>query len=344
MCRPFLAAFSLLLLIPIACCADELDDTLKSFREVASKKLSERTIDDKTNLFRLGDRIYRWAKKNPNDPRSSEALLVLTEDRPLGAQAAGAIRLLLERTPDSPVFAQLCIPIGETEWADADTILAMLADKSPLASVRGAALWSQAKRQLASAVEIDPLEVTNVAAAQQIAMQHLTTLAAIKEPVKSGENDLRDLAKARLDFLQRKALGTRAPEVSGEGINGEKLALTTFRGKVVVMIFWGAWCRICREQFPAEKELAKKYAGKPVTLLGVNSDTEVDIAARLAKAEGLTWPSYFDEGSTRGPIARQWGIEVWPTVILLDHRGVIRYRFQGMKRVDEAVELLLKEI
>jgi peroxiredoxin len=325
--------------------ADEIDETLKEYRELIVKPARERNIDEKTSLLRIGDRIYRWAKKNPSDERSTEALLVLCEERPLGAQASGAIGLLLERSPQAPQWAELCLAIAETEWSNADSILTQLAKESSHAVVRGAAHWGLAQRRLAEAVEIDPLEVAKVTAAQQKAIQHLKALSAISEPVRiEDEFDLRDLAKAKTKDMESIALGIRAPEVTGTGLDGETLALTSFRGKVVVMIFWGAWCPICREQFPAEKELAKKFADKPVALLGVNSDSELEIAAKLAKEEGLSWPSYFDEGTTRGPIARQWAIEFWPTVILLDHRGVIRYRFKGMKKVDEAVEILLKEV
>lgn len=339
-----LLLFVCLLVSPRICPADDWDDTLKAFRAIIAKRASDRSVDEKTDLLKLGDRLYRWAKKDAADSRANETLLLLCQDRPLGAQASGAIKVLKERIPDSPEWARLCLAIGDTTWSDADSILTEFAKKSPHSSVRGAALWAQAKRGLAAAVELDPLDVSKVAATQQAAMKSLQALTAIREPVIVDDEDLRELAKAKLVVLERNALGIRAPEISGEGLQGEKLTLTSFRGKVVVMVFWGAWCPICREQFPAEKELAKKYAGKPVALLGVNSDTERETAARLAKAEELAWPSFFDEGSTRGPIARQWGIEFWPTVILLDHRGVIRYRFQGMKKVDEAVALLLKEI
>jgi peroxiredoxin len=327
-----------------ASAADETDDTLAAYREIIAKDAKSRTIDDKTNLLKLGDRLYRWAKKNESDKRASDVLLALCEDRPLGAQAAGAIRLLLERSPESRKWADLCEPISETQWSDADAMLAKLAETSPHDLVKASALWSQSRRALAAALEVDPLDIKSISAKQQAAMQHLRAIGKLKQPLKLEDEDLRDLAKAKLEVLERNALGIRAPEVAGLDLQGEELKLTAFRGKVVVMIFWGAWCPVCREQFPAEKELAAKYKNKPVVLLGVNSDTEVETALKIAKAEGLNWPSYFDEGSTRGPIARQWGVEFWPTVILLDHRGVIRYRFQGMKKVDEAVSSLLKEV
>lgn len=329
--------------------ADEWDAPLKRYRELAAKAPRDRKADETEEMLRLGDRLYRWAKRNEENPRTTEILWTLCEGRPLGAQAAGAIQLLLTRDLHSPRWALLCGPIADADWSDGgglgtDAILTRLKAESAQEIVWAAAQWHLARRELAAAAKVDPLDIKEVAARQQSALVRLRELAAARTPLLLEGVDFRDLAKGRLDLLQRNALGVRAPEVAGQDLHGEPLSLLSYRGKIVVLIFWGAWCPICREQFPAEKALAEKMADKPVVLLGVNSDMERSVALKMAKEEGLHWPSYWDEGSTRGPIARQWGVEGWPTVILLDHRGVIRYRFPGMPGVDKAVEILLKEL
>jgi len=62
------------------------------------------------------------------------------------------------------------------------------------------------------------------------------------------------------------------------------------------------------------------------------------------KRENITWRSWWDGGNTRGPIAKAWNIKGWPTIYVLDHKGVIRYREVRGKSMDEAVDALLKEI
>ena len=77
-----------------------------------------------------------------------------------------------------------------------------------------------------------------------------------------------------------------------------------------------------------ERSLVKKFTGKPFILLGVNSDSKSRANDAIKKNE-LTWPSWWDGGDTSGPIARAWGVRAWPTLLLIDHKGVIRQRWEG---------------
>ena len=80
--------------------------------------------------------------------------------------------------------------------------------------------------------------------------------------------------------------------------------------------------------YPHERSLVKKFANKPFTILGVNSDPRKTLA-RVQKEKDLTWRSFWDGGNTRGPIASRWNVSGWPTIYLIDAQGIIRYRFQG---------------
>lgn len=93
--------------------------------------------------------------------------------------------------------------------------------------------------------------------------------------------------------------------------------------------------------YPHERSLVTKYAGKPFVIVGVNSDRDRDELKKVLQKERITWRSFWD-GRMNGPIARQWNVAGWPTVYVLDHRGVIRgKRLQGVeleRLVDELVE------
>jgi peroxiredoxin len=95
--------------------------------------------------------------------------------------------------------------------------------------------------------------------------------------------------------------------------------------------------------YPHERSLVKRLEGKPFELLGINSDPK-DRLRQAMKRENITWRSWWDGGNTRGPIARSWNVKGWPTIYVLDHKGVIRYREVRGKRMDEAVDALLKEL
>jgi peroxiredoxin len=81
--------------------------------------------------------------------------------------------------------------------------------------------------------------------------------------------------------------------------------------------------------------------GKPFTLLGINSDGAARLKATIAK-EHMTWPSFAD-GSTEGPIATAWGVHSWPSIYVLDAKGVIRNIDLRGEQLDKAVDELMKE-
>ena len=93
---------------------------------------------------------------------------------------------------------------------------------------------------------------------------------------------------------------------------------------------------------PHERSLVHRLETKPFALLGINSD---DAAAyrNAVKQESITWPSWWDGGSTSGPIASRWNVRGWPTTYVLDVKGVIRYRDVREADMDAAVDTLLKE-
>jgi hypothetical protein len=96
--------------------------------------------------------------------------------------------------------------------------------------------------------------------------------------------------------------------------------------------------------YPHERSLVKRLEGKPFALLGVNSDQDREKLKEVLKKENITWRSFWNGGSTDGPIARAWNVQSWPTVYVLDARGVIRHKHVRGEELDRAVDALLKEV
>jgi hypothetical protein len=95
---------------------------------------------------------------------------------------------------------------------------------------------------------------------------------------------------------------------------------------------------------PHERSLVKRLQGKPFALLGINSDEDLDQLRQGLKKEGITWPSWRNGGSPTGPISKKWNVNNWPTIYVLDHNGVIRYKDVREDQLDKAVDALLKVI
>jgi hypothetical protein len=96
--------------------------------------------------------------------------------------------------------------------------------------------------------------------------------------------------------------------------------------------------------YPHERSLVKRLADKPFALLGVNSDINKEELKKAMEKEEITWRSFWNgpEG-TNGPISKKWNVHGWPTIYVLDQKGVIRYKNVRGEKMDEAVDKLLKE-
>jgi hypothetical protein len=95
--------------------------------------------------------------------------------------------------------------------------------------------------------------------------------------------------------------------------------------------------------YPHERSLVAKMQGRPVVVLGVNSDPDRGAAKAVLTRQGAAKRSWAD-GGPDGPIATRWHVQAWPTVYVLDARGVIRYRGNALGRqVEATVEALARE-
>jgi hypothetical protein len=96
--------------------------------------------------------------------------------------------------------------------------------------------------------------------------------------------------------------------------------------------------------YPSERSLVKKLANEPFALIGVNSDTDRDKIKKVIEKENITWRSFWNGGSTRGPISSAWKISGWPTIYVIDAEGVIRYMTVGsneaatMQAIEECLQ------
>ncbi len=75
--------------------------------------------------------------------------------------------------------------------------------------------------------------------------------------------------------------------------------------------------------FPHERSLVEDYQGRPFVLLGVNNDAELERVHTSIKKNKINWRSFYD--GSGGPIVRQFRVQSFPTIMLIDHRGIIQH-------------------
>jgi hypothetical protein len=94
---------------------------------------------------------------------------------------------------------------------------------------------------------------------------------------------------------------------------------------------------------PHERSLVKRLQSQPFALVGINSDGDADKVKQILKDQEITWRQAID-GSTSGPLATRWNIKSWPSIFVVDAKGVIRYKNVREKAMDDAVDTLLAEM
>jgi AhpC/TSA family len=99
--------------------------------------------------------------------------------------------------------------------------------------------------------------------------------------------------------------------------------------------------------YPHERSLVKRLQDKPFALIGVNSDKDRAELKKAMEKEKITWRSFWNGGGTPGRISRRWEVRGWPTLFLLDAKGVIRHKHVGSpgdKVLDEELDKLIAEV
>ena len=155
--------------------------------------------------------------------------------------------------------------------------------------------------------------------------------------VKSLEEQLEAEAQEK-EAQKKQAEGLEAPLFTLNDLNGKPLALTSLRGKYVILDFWGSWCIWCIKGFPQMKEYYAKYPGK-FEILGVDcNDTEDKWRAAVKKHE-LPWLHvYCPDNST---LLADYGVTGFPTKIIIGPDGKIVKSIVGE---DPAFYTLLDEL
>jgi thiol-disulfide isomerase/thioredoxin len=123
----------------------------------------------------------------------------------------------------------------------------------------------------------------------------------------------------------RRAREPFAPEFSFTSKDGEPISREQLKGKTVLLDFWGSWCGPCVEATPGLISLRRKLIGQPVVFLGIARDEEARWTKYLEKNK-MEWPQYLDADEH---VSRLFGIDGFPTYIILDADGIIRARTTG---------------
>lgn len=112
--------------------------------------------------------------------------------------------------------------------------------------------------------------------------------------------------------------GEKAPNFSLTGLDGKTYDLKDYRGKTVLVNFWGTFCPPCVNEMPLLDSVYRKYGGE-VVILGVNLDEPELTVQRFVDRYGITFPILLDDMT----VQRMYGVYQYPTTFVINPEGEI---------------------
>jgi thiol-disulfide isomerase/thioredoxin len=116
------------------------------------------------------------------------------------------------------------------------------------------------------------------------------------------------------------------PNFAFTSMEGVKVSNAALQGKVLLLDFWATWCPPCRESVPVIQALHKKYADKAFAIIGISADNDEETLKEFVAKNRMTWTEYFDGSED---VRQAFDIDSFPTYIVVDKEGVVRYRQSG---------------
>jgi peroxiredoxin len=129
-----------------------------------------------------------------------------------------------------------------------------------------------------------------------------------------------------LDLLMNIQPGSDAPLFTLNSWKGEKVSLSDFRGKVVLLDFWASWCAPCIASIPSMKQLYDKYHSKGFEIVGISTDSDEAAWLRSIEQHEIPWVNVIDErpdGILKSIVSTNYSVAFLPTLIIIDKEGKI---------------------
>jgi thiol-disulfide isomerase/thioredoxin len=131
-------------------------------------------------------------------------------------------------------------------------------------------------------------------------------------------------------------VGSLAPEFTLYDLDGGSRALSSFKGRPVVINFWATWCPPCKEEMPLFERYSRKYAGELV-FLGIDSAEKAEIVRPFVAKMDITFPILLDQS---GMVSDLYFVKDFPYTFFVDENGTLRGQHIGLMTEEKLVKYL----
>ncbi len=164
--------------------------------------------------------------------------------------------------------------------------------------------------------------------AQDVIASYADVKAEYYTPLGKKEiGSIGPIARGLIAGLSAAASGMPAPTLVTKDLDGNQFDLAKLKGKVVMLDFWATWCVPCIEAIPKNREMVARFKGRPFQLVTLSVDDAVgDVHDFMLDTEMPFVNLYLGPDN---PLLTQWNVSSYPTIIIVDHEGIVRLRLSG---------------
>lgn len=322
------------------------DDVIQEYKDAKSPEEAQKLIPKiQQNLLKLPREDY--AKKalalsktmQTTDQGSFDALVFAMSMVSRGNNKEimkEAVDMIVKDHSKNPKMISVLGFISSTP--DGASILEKIATKTDDRNLAGLAWYAITENLQKEAGDVGPKQAEELNKRTEMIYEKLAKDYA---DVSMGRGTIGDTIKAALFELQNLSVGKVAPEVLCLNIDGDKEdKLSNYKGKVVVLDIWATWCGPCKAMIPHEREMNEKLKGKPFAFISISGDDTKETLTSFLEKEKMPWVHWFAD---RKGILKDWNIRFYPTMYILDHKGVIRAKGLRGEELEKKVNELVVE-
>ena len=322
------------------------DDVIQEYKDAKSPEEAQKLIPKiQKNLLKLPREDY--AKKalalsktmQTTDQGSFDALVFAMSMVSRGNNKEimkEAVDMIVKDHSKNPKMISVLGFISSTP--DGASILEKIATKTDDRNLAGLAWYAITENLQKEAGDVGPKQAEELNKRTEMIYEKLAKDYA---DVSMGRGTIGDTIKAALFELQNLSVGKVAPEVLCLNIDGDKQdKLSNYKGKVVVLDIWATWCGPCKAMIPHEREMNEKLKGKPFAFISISGDDTKETLTSFLEKEKMPWVHWFAD---RKGILKDWNIRFYPTMYILDHKGVIRAKGLRGEELEKKVNELVVE-